>query len=302
MPDSNDARNSRRSLLKKTALLIGGAPLLGLNRYTTATEAAMKEDDRTDPHELSRSALGAPGVQLYTVRDRMDDVEATLHEVARIGYQEVEFAGYFDHSAKEVKRILEETGLAAPAAHAPLHALENHLSRQIEFAATVGHRYLICAYIPEENRGSLDDYRRFADRFNGWAGECAKAGIQFAFHNHDFEFVEIDGVIPFDILLDRCDPELVKFEIDLFWITKAGKDPLHYFREHPGRFELCHVKDMAPDGSMTEVGAGTLDFASMFEHVETAGLKHFFVEHDEPGDSMASIEKSFDGIQALLNG
>ncbi len=109
---------------------------------------------------------------------------------------------------------------------------------------------------------------------------CREAGLRFGYHNHDFEFETIDGQIPFDVLLDETDPGLVDFELDLFWITKGGEDPLRYFERYPGRFTLCHVKDMAAGGEMVDVGAGGIDFAAIFARAEQAGLKHFFVEHD----------------------
>jgi sugar phosphate isomerase/epimerase len=281
-------------------MVSGAMPFVGFGAH----QDQEKPDSEPIMNPISKRSdrLGKLGVQLYTVRDLMDDnLEKTLSRVASIGYEEVEFADYFDHAPEELASILGDVGLDSPATHVSIQMFDNHLESRLEFAEALGHRYLICPYIPEEQRRTLDDYRSFADRFNGWGDACASAGLQFAFHNHDFEFVEIDGVVPFDILLDRCDPELVTFEIDLFWITKAGKDPLAYFEEHPGRFELCHVKDMAPDGSMTEVGQGQIDFGEILARADQAGLQYFFVEHDKPDDALASISQSFEGIRRLLN-
>ena len=236
------------------------------------------------------TALGLPGLQLYTVRFMMEaDVAGTLEEVARIGYKEMEFHDYFGRSAAEIATLLNDNGLTSPATHVSPDVFASSIGKAIDEAKTVGQRYLICAWIPEEQRQTLDDYRRFADSFNKWGAACKESGIQFAYHNHDFEFASLEGQVPYDLLLDRCDPELVKMELDLFWIRKGGYEPLPYFKKYPGRFKLCHVKDMDTNREMTEVGSGIIDFASDFRHADLAGLKHFFVEHDNPADPIASI-------------
>ncbi|MFV1979998.1 MAG: sugar phosphate isomerase/epimerase family protein, partial [Rhodothermia bacterium] len=127
------------------------------------------------------------------------------------------------------------------------------------------------------------------------------AGIRFAYHNHDFEFADLEGQVPYDLLLERTEPDFVAMEIDLYWIRAVGHEPLPYFEQYPGRFKLCHVKDMDLAGAMTEVGSGIIDFASDFGQASLAGLEHFFVEHDDPTDPLASIATSFEGLKALLN-
>ena len=245
-------------------------------------------------------SLDRIGVQLYTVRSLMqEDFAGTLAAVAAAGYQEVEFAGYFDHSSEEVRAVLEHVGLDAPAAHVPLAALTDNLAGTIETARAIGHRHLVCPWLAPEDRVSIERYQELAGLWNQVGQACRKAGLRFAYHNHDFEFEAIGGRLPFDVLLDETDPELVEFEIDLFWITKGGQDPLHYFDRYPGRFSLCHVKDMDTSGTMVEVGKGKIDFAAIFAHAEQAGLEHFFVEHDQPADPLASIGASHDHLRAL---
>ena len=240
------------------------------------------------------------GVQLYTVRSLLpDDFAGTLSAIAGIGFREVEFAGYFGHSAAAVAEILDQNGLAAPAAHVPLEALENDLEGTLEFARAVGHRILVCPWLQPEDRTSIARYRELARFWNEVGAACREVGLRFGYHNHDFEFDTVDGEIPFDVLLAETDPELVEFELDLFWITKGGRDPLDYFERHPGRFTLCHVKDMGSDGEMVSVGAGEIDFASIFAHAQTAGLEHYFVEHDNPEDPLASIEAGYRHLAAL---
>jgi sugar phosphate isomerase/epimerase len=240
------------------------------------------------------------GVQLYTVRSAMEDsVERTLERVAQIGYNEVEFAGYFGRSAQQIRQVLDDTGLTAPAAHTPLEPLETEWAATVDFAAAIGHQYLVVPWIAPENRTSLDDYRRMADRLNRVADRAKAAGLGFGYHNHDFEFEPLEGRVPWDVLLEETDPALVKIELDLYWITKAGGDPVAQFREHPGRFPMVHVKDMAADGSMVDVGAGTIDFPALFALSDQAGIRHDFVEHDNPGDPFASIAASYRYLRAL---
>lgn len=248
----------------------------------------------------ARREIDRIGVQLYSVRHLMEkDFEGTLEAVARIGFQEVEFHDYFGRSPQEVRALLARLGLDAPAAHFPWQGLNDDPDAIIETAREVGHRYVILAWLPPEDRSSVEQVQKLAKLCNRWGESCQKAGLQFAYHNHDFEFHPIDGQVPFDILLNETDPDLVEFEIDLFWIIKGGRDPLEYFEDHPGRFTLCHVKDMAPDQQMVDVGAGEIDFASIFQHSEQAGLKYYFIEHDNPADPLASIESSFKHLEAL---
>lgn len=241
------------------------------------------------------------GLQLYTLRSAMAaDFEGTLDRVAEIGYREVEFAGYFDREPAELKRALANAGLAAPAAHVPIEMVRDDLPGLLETARTIGHRWLVVAWIPEEER-SADDYRAVADLFNRAGEATGAADLRFAYHNHDFEFVEMDGQLPYDILLAETERELVDFELDLYWVTRGGYDPLAYFERHPGRFPLVHVKDSAgpPEHHMVDVGAGVIDFGAIFARSERAGIRHYFVEHDNPPDSLASVSASYDYLANL---
>lgn len=240
------------------------------------------------------------GVQLYTVRSAMEEnVETTLARVAEIGYSEVEFAGYFDRTPQQIRSALDANGLSAPSVHVQLEVLEQSWEAMVDTAGTVGHRYLVVPSLPPADRASLDALRSIAERFNRVGERARAAGLVFGYHNHDFEFVPVDGQMPFDILVNDTDPALVTFELDLFWITKAGGDPGAYFRDHPGRFQLVHVKDMTADGAMTDVGAGTIDFASLFALGESAGIRHYFVEHDNPAAPFESIAASYRYLRNL---
>jgi sugar phosphate isomerase/epimerase len=240
------------------------------------------------------------GVQLYTVRTAMqEDLERTLERVAAIGYKEVEFAGYFDRTPQQIRALLDQNGLSAPSAHLPLESFEDNWDATVAAAATIGHHYVILPSLPTTDRTGLDAYRSYAERFNQFGERAKAAGLAFGYHNHDFEFTPQDGRIPYDVLLEQTDPALVTFEMDLFWITKAGGDPSTYFRDHPGRFHLVHVKDMTADGAMVDVGAGTINFAALFALSAQAGIRHYVVEHDEPADPFASIAASYGYLHAL---
>jgi sugar phosphate isomerase/epimerase len=177
--------------------------------------------------------------------------------------------------------------------------LEDQWDSVVDLAGTVGHDYLVVPWIEPANRTSLDDYRAMAERFNRVGERAKEAGLAFGYHNHDFEFEPLDGQIPFDVLVEETDPALVAFEMDLFWIIKAGGDPFTYFRDHPGRFPLVHVKDMSGDGEMVEVGTGSIDFASLFVRSDEAGIRHYFVEHDNPVDPFESITASYRHLSGL---
>ena len=248
-------------------------------------------------------SVGQIALQLYTVRTEMEkSVEATLARVAEIGYHEVEFAGYFGHSAEDVKAILEKTGLKSPSSHVALDLFTKEFEKTIATAKTLEQTYLICPWLAESARKTLDDYKNLAQTFNRLGADCEKAGFKFVYHNHDFEFTPIDGQIPFDLLMKETDPKLVGFEIDLYWVARANQDPIKYLEANAGRVPLVHVKDMAagPDHAFTEVGSGIMDFKAIFQACEKAGVKHYVVEHDRPaGSPFDSIKTSYDYLRGF---
>jgi sugar phosphate isomerase/epimerase len=266
----------------------GSAAMLGIR---TGVLPAVHES----PEQLSRI-----GVQLYTVRERMKaSVEQTLEQVARIGYKEVEFAGYFDRSAKDIRAILDANGLTSPSAHsASMPAIRTRFAQVLDEAATIGHRYVVCASIPRREM-TADGFKRVAEELNR-AGELgAKAGIKVGFHNHSDDLEPLGSTTGFDILLDGTDPKVTSHHLDLFWTVKGGKDPLDYFARYPGRFYSVHVKDMAAGGAMVDAGAGQLPFARYFARAKSAGVQHYFYEHDEPVDAMASLATSYKHLVSL---
>ena len=241
------------------------------------------------------------GLQLYTVRDLMQkDVKYTLQQVAGVGYREVEFAGLFDKSAKTVAKWLGENKLTSPSSHIPLDRLKNSLPAVVDECQTLGNGIIVCPWIDESIRKSADDWHRIGADLNKIGDQLQRVGLRFAYHNHDFEFKKFpSGEMGYDILLDECDPKLVKMEMDLYWITKGGQDPLAYFAKWPGRFPLVHVKDMTGSGGITDVGKGTIDWNRIFAKRREAGIEHFLVENDNPKSPIEDIKVSYDYLSRL---
>jgi len=265
----------------------------------------------------SAPRIANPGVQLYTVRDELKrDFRGTLARIAALGYREVEFAGYFDQSPQALRRMLDDLGLAAPSAHVGESLLGPEGERLIEAARTLGHRYLVLPWVDPAQWRDLDGWKRRAESFNRAGELCRRAGLQFCYHNHHFEFATLQGQRPYDLLLADCDAALVQMELDLCWAVAARQDPLALMRAHPGRFPLVHLKQLKalPPLSggdvlslkmddafqvMTEVGPGAVDFAGLLADPASAGIRHFFVEHDQPAQPLASIETSLRYLRAL---
>jgi len=265
-------------------------------------------------HEIKRV-----GLQLYTVRSEMPkDFEGTIAKVAETGYKEVEFAGYFKHSPKDVRAIVDKHGLTAPSTHIGYDLIENKLPETLEDAHVIGCKYIVCPWIDEKQR-TADGWKRAAELFNKAGEACEKAGIQFCYHNHSFEFSPVEGLggkLAYDYLLTETNPKFVKMEMDLCWISVAGKDPVSYFDKHPGRFPLVHVKDYVNDpnatssyagatgsvvfkGRLADVGKGTIDFKRIFSHSEKGGIKHYFVENDDAKTPFEDIKISYDYLSGL---
>lgn len=240
------------------------------------------------------------GVQLYTVRELLQrDFEGTLAKIAAIGYREVEFGGLEGPSPKETLAMLKRHGLSAPSGHAQLDALERHLPKVLEDANAREQKYVVCPSIDEDRHRTLDDWKRLCATFNLIGAQAKRAGLAFAYHNHDFEFQTVDGQLPYELLLANTDPALVGMELDLYWMTHAGHDPVAWFKRHPGRFPLLHLKDATRQSAITDVGSGTIDFKRILGVAKGAGVTHCFVEHDDPVDPMKSIETSLTNLSKL---
>ncbi|MDP9079796.1 MAG: TIM barrel protein [Bacteroidota bacterium] len=258
------------------------------------------------------------GLQLYTVRDAMGaDPVAALAKVAQIGYTSVEGATYtgsekfYGMDAPKFAQVLKDNGLVMPSCHYRLGeddasmkgTILNDWQKAVDDAAALGVKYMVCAWLSPSERGTLEHYKKIGGNLNTAGEICKKAGIQLCYHNHDFEFIQENGKFPYETLLSVTDKELVKMEMDLYWVTKANQDPIALINEHPGRFPLWHVKDMdkTEKRMFTEVGNGTIDFKKIFTHAKKAGMKYFFVEQDVcPGSPYDSITQSITYIKKNL--
>ena len=231
-------------------------------------------------------------VQLYTVRDAVSkNLEGTLERLAGLGYKNIELYGYngtfFGKTASEFKTILGNTGIKVLSSHHTTGiAMKNKgtisdgWDKAIEDVHALGAQYMVCAYLMPNER-TPEIYKSLPAMFEKAATATKAAGIQFAYHNHDFEFEKLDDTLVYDFLLKNTPGDLVKMEMDLYWISKAGQDPVAYFEKYPGRFAMWHVKDMeAGTKAITEVGNGTIDFDRIFKARKKAGLKYWFVEQD----------------------
>lgn len=252
------------------------------------------------PELVSAAPLTKVGVQLYSVKELIDkNVPETLKQLAAIGYKEVESypnskGHYFGYKPQEFSKMLSDLGMKLVSSHVSSGAqnaaqtpagqatLSSNLDGVIELASQTGQSYLTCSWLDESYRKTADDAKRVGDLFNIVGEACKKANLQFAYHNHDFEFKKVGEVVPYDSWLKTTDPELVKFELDLYWVVEGGLDPITYFNQYPNRFPLCHVKDKhkTKTHTTTEIGMGNIDYSKILKVAKAKGMKHFIVEQE----------------------
>lgn len=311
MSDATDrpATQDRRAFLTTlggAALAAGGMGVFGCAQGPNGSATGGESAIATGAGASAGSMVAPIGLQLYTLRDEMKrDMAATLARVARTGYTQVEFAGYFDRTPEQVRAMLDANGLTAPSAHVPLQMLQANPAAVIAAAKTIGHAYIINPWVEEKSRGTLAEWRNLARSMNDVGAQLAASGLKLGYHNHDFEFALVEGTVPYEVLVGETDPRYVAMEMDLYWAAKAGQDPLAWFAKHPGRFQLVHVKDSrgAPNNEMVPVGSGTIDWKRIFAHRTEAGIKHYIIEHDNAADyaggPFASIESSYNYLSKL---
>lgn len=265
------------------------------------------------PEDLFKSKTPV-GVQLYTLReDIAKDAKGTIQKLAGLGYKEVETFGYkdgkyFNMTAPEFSQFLKSVGLTSPSGHYMpggfflKEGWEEKWRPLLGDAKLIGQSYVVVPYLEEGDR-KAESYKKLTVQLNK-AGELAKAaGLQLAYHNHDFEFKDLGGQTGFNMLLKETDPNLVKMELDIYWAVKAGYSPIDLFRASPGRYVMWHVKDMDKTERkyFTEVGNGVINFKPIFANAKLSGMKHFFVEQDVcPGPPIDSVTKSIVYIQKNL--
>lgn len=304
-----------------------------LNRRTflkrgAAVSAGAVAFSQSWAHFFTLQAMPAPGLQLFTFFNVIDqDVKGTLQKIADIGYKNIESAfsrkgGYYGMKPKEFGSMLKDMGMSwkshhvlgapfkmPPNAKSPVGAdgkpitlpqiknLRDNYQELVDEAAEGGVTYLVCASTPI---GTLDEVKSSIAVMNKAAEAAHKAGLQFAYHNHDAEFYKVEGVVPYELFLSETDPGKVKMELDLAWAVKGGSDPVALFQKYPGRFPLWHVKDLdAERKTILPLGEGTIDFQRIFKAASASGMNYYFIEHDMPKDAFASITSSMKALKKL---
>lgn len=297
---------------------------------------------------MGRPALSADnrprfGVQLFSLPKLLEgDVRKAIAMLAQMGYREVEpygpytysapeaierwkavtpslgfsGSGYFGLSAAEFKALLASHGMTSPSMHTDFATLDRKMPQLGEAGRELGFTYVGLPSLPAEQRKTLDDYKRAADTFNRIGKQAKAAGLRFAYHNHGYGLKPLEGVIPVEYLLAHTDPDLVFFEMDLYWTTAGGADPIELLRKNPGRYRLMHVKDMqgrhrfSGDGGdsnqwielfpyMVSAGDGSLDLKAILDQGRKSGVEHFFVEQDNVANPEVALKKSIDHLMRL---
>ncbi len=274
---------SRRSFIRSAGML-AAASTLGMPSLASASTG-------------SRFKMG---LQLYTVRDPMaSDAIGTLRTIKNLGYEDLETfgfdpdrVGYYGFDAHRFKQILDARGLSTTSGHydlfrylnEPLPVLERYVDKCIKGALALQQRYITWPWLDPDSR-SIESFKKLAERLNIIGERIRRSGLGLAYHNHDFEFIDHDGVTGYDILLRDTDPNLVKLQLDLFWSTHSSKRSAHeLFQQQPGRFVMWHIKDMDKQKRYTELGNGVIDFTKIMPDAGLAGLQYYYVEQ---GDNFA---------------
>lgn len=265
--------------------------------------------------------LGKPiGLQLYTVRDvAAKDLTGTLAKLQAIGFREVETAGFYGKSGKEMRKILADYGMTAPSAHSSMTEIQKDMQKLVDGAAEVGAKYFICAF-PSLPPGktttaaiakdiTLDDWKWNAEQLNKLGEIAKKAGLQAGYHNHNMEFRTFNGTTAFDHLLKLTDPKLVTIELDLGWVVTAGLDPVKYLKQYADRISMLHVKDVRKDAvtavdeikaQTLEIGRGKTDWKAVFAACDPQKVKHYFVEQENfTGPTVDAVRASFEYLSTL---
>lgn len=302
---------SRRDFLRVSAAGALGAFALSQYSCRNAAKPAAEKTAAVDPRSFGI------GLQLYTIRDAMAvDVPGSLKQVADDGYKYVELASYADgkfygYQPAEFLKLVSDLGMEILSSHTQVEAagvtLDN-AKKMAEDHAILGVKYCVQPWVVEEARKTIDSYKKMVADWNKVGSIMKEHGIQFGYHNHNFEFDTVEGKIPYyDIMLAELDKDLVTMEIDLFWTTKAGQDPVEIFKKYQGRFQLFHMKDMftkeatpyyttAGQNDFAPVGAGVIDFKSILAAKEIAGMKYMIVEQDKSREG-----KPFDDIKTSIS-
>jgi sugar phosphate isomerase/epimerase len=266
---------------------------------------------------LSAKSKNGVGLQLYSLRDQLPkDVKGVIANVAKAGYSEVETFGYsaqggfWGLSAKEFSALLKANGLKTPSGHYGMDEFfgsgkMDNFNSYIDAALATGQTYIVVPSLNHDFIKTAADFKSIADKLNKAAEVCKKHGLKLGYHNHNFEWKEVEGTTFYDTILDQTDPALVSMEMDLYWVVRAGHDPLAIFEKHPGRFAMVHIKDMDKNNNElnTEIGSGSINFASILSKAKLAGIQHYIVEQENYTniDPYKSLSQSSEYIKNTLH-
>ena len=281
----------------------------GTNNSPDNSEVAANTVDETATDQFG-------GIALYTLRDTMGkDPRAVLEAVAELGYEYIEAAGYsegkyYGMEPAEFKAMLDEVGLKPMSSHQSSMTREN-AKTEIADAKEAGFQYIVIPVPPEglftynpasQSLGMTGTVANASDIINAIAAEASAQGMKALYHNHDFEFRENEeGIVPIDYFIENSDPKDLNFQMDLYWVTKAGADPVDYFEKYPGRFKAWHVKDIDDQGRFAPVGTGSIDFERILAAKEQSGMEFYLVEQDATFNEtpMEAIEISHEGLKEI---
>ena len=290
-----DTALDRRGFFRAGAGVAVAAGALG-GAAVGAAPATADEDDTGCGERIPKDGIG---MHLYTMRGPLaTDYPGSLERLADIGYRTVGVSGRFGHSAAAIRSFADAADLRIVLEHIGYDRIANDWEGAVAEVRSLGAEWIVVPSLPGSLR-TPDGYRQVAAEFNQ-AGEVARAyGLKLLYHNHDVDFLVVDGQVLFDILAAETDPELVGFEFDLYWCVRGRQHPVHYFTGMPGRFPALHVKDMAPNLSFADVGSGILNFPAWFQHRKVAGIRQWLVEHDTPPDPWVTAQNSYDYLSSL---
>jgi sugar phosphate isomerase/epimerase len=287
----------RRSFVRTVGVTLGTAMTPGALLAAAPQPAAQSA--------AQRRRVGRVGIQLYTLRDAAKaDLERTLADIAAIGYKDVELLGSmsnFGMAPGPLRAVLDRLGLRAPSTHVGVGVFDD-LDRQLDEARTLGHEYLTVASFPADRRRTLDDVRRFGDRFNEAGAIARRRDVWIGFHNHAEDFTPVEGQAPYDVLVARTDPSVVRLQLDTGNLAMAGRDPHAYMQRFGARYWSFHVKDVPKMRATadTELGKGILDFRRLLASIPRLGDKHLFVEQETyPGAPIDSARRDYGYLAAL---
>ena len=306
---------------RRELLQFGGAALVPVALLAHGSSSAAESD-----MQPARRRLTQIGLQLSTVtRLMMQDFEGTLKQVASIGYSQVEFSamGLLGRPVEQVKQLMSEIGLQAPIGRVspklPADAMQmpraeamrlfmergrarylvQNVKHALEDAEAFGQKVINLPALPPTEFASLDQVKQSIAAINAAGEVCAAQGVQFGYHNHDWELTPIDGIIPYDLMIEQTDPENVSFQLDSYWIVKGGGNLSDYLGRYAGRFNSTHLKDIDANGNFEDVGHGTIDFPRFVAEAEATGVAHHFVERDNPPDPLNAIQRSYSYLRNM---